>query len=283
MTEESGKFMNASISCLSCLISKQEKLVRSLPDEKKKEAFFQDYLTILQREGLHRTAAWLQSKADELLERYFGSVVDYPALKSKYNRYLLSKEALFEEKINASKDTLAACIKYVCAGNYIDTSALDEISDEILDTLLKRVEVEQVDEGLLAAFRTDLAFAHELVYVTDNCGEIVLDKLFVRHIRTLYPQLHVTVLLRGGLAANDATMEDAEEVGLTLEADCMGNGSRLMGTDFSTMSQKAIHLLKEADFVISKGQGNFETLHGSGLNIWFFFLCKCDYFTRKFK
>ena len=274
--------MNASISCISCLIGKQEKLIRQFPDEEKKKAFFQDFLTVIQQEGMNRTAPWLQGKADLLLEKYFGTVVDYPALKSKYNQYLLSKEAIFERKIEAAEDRLAECIKYVCAGNYIDTMALDEISDEILDTLLTRVESEEVDQVRLAELKADLSKAHELVFITDNCGEIVMDKLFVRHVKLLWPGLHVTVMVRGGLAANDATMEDAEEVGLTSEADCVGNGSSLMGTDLSALSPEALSLLKSADVIIAKGQGNFETLHGSGLNAWYLFLCKCDYFTRKF-
>ena len=63
---------------------------------------------------------------------------------------------------------LAECIKYVCAGNYIDTMALDEISDEILDTLLNRVESEEVDPSRLAELKTDLAKARELVFITDK-------------------------------------------------------------------------------------------------------------------
>ena len=274
--------MNASISCISCLIGKQEKIIRQFQDEDKKKAFFQDFLTVVQQEGMKRTAPWLQRKADLLLDKYFGTIIDYPILKSGYNQYLLSKESVFEEKISTAQDSLAECIKYVCAGNYIDTMALDEISDAILDDLLNRVDSEEVDPVKLAELKADLSKAREMVFITDNCGEIVLDKLFIRHVKQLYPEIHVTVMVRGGLAANDATMEDALEVGLTEEADCIGNGSSLMGTDPSDLSTEALVLLKKADVIIAKGQGNFETLHESGLNAWYLFLCKCDYFTRKF-
>ena len=119
--------MNASISCISCLIGKQEKLIRQFSDEERKKAFFQDFLTMIQQERLNRTAPWLQGKADRLLERYFGTIVDYPALKSGYNQYLLSNEAIFFYMIFESKDVLAECFIYVCAGNFIDTVALDEM------------------------------------------------------------------------------------------------------------------------------------------------------------
>ena len=245
------------------------------------EDFFVKYSCISVSEK-KRINQLVRSKTERLFEKYFGTVVDYPVLKSRYNQYLLANEAIFEEKISASKDVLAECIKYVCAGNYIDTMALDEISDEILDTLLNRVESEEVEPTRLADLKADLANARELVFITDNCGEIVMDKLFIRHVRQLYPELHITVMVRGGLAANDATMEDALEVGFTEEADCVGNGSSLMGTDLSDLSAEALALLNNADIVIAKGQGNFETLHGCGLNVWYLFLCKCEYFTRKF-
>ena len=64
MTGEQTNDMNASISCISCLIGKQEKLIRRFSDEDKKNAFFQDFLTVVQQEGLNRTAPWLQGKAD---------------------------------------------------------------------------------------------------------------------------------------------------------------------------------------------------------------------------
>ena len=97
-----------------------------------------------------------------------------------------------------------------------------------------------------------------------------------------YPDLHITVILRGGPALNDATMEDAEEIGLTEIVDCMGNGAAITGTDLSVVSKSAEKLLRKADVILSKGQGNFEGLYGEKLNPYFLFLCKCELFVRRF-
>lgn len=77
-------------------------------------------------------------------------------------------------------------------------------------------------------------------------------------------------------------MEDAAETGMTSVAEVVGNGSNVCGTWLSGISEEARELLNSADLIISKGQGNFETLHGSGLNIYYLFLCKCEWFQQQF-
>ena len=81
---------------------------------------------------------------------------------------------------------------------------------------------------------------------------------------------------------NDADMEDAEYVGLTKLVPVFGNGSGIAGTELSKISQEAREKLERADVIIAKGQGNFETIHTCGLNIYYLFLCKCDWFMQRF-
>ena len=83
-------------------------------------------------------------------------------------------------------------------------------------------------------------------------------------------------------AGNDATMEDAEFCGLTDIVPVLGNGSDVGGTWFHGISTHARELLQNADVILAKGQGNYETMHGCGLNIYYLFLCKCDWFQQLF-
>lgn len=82
---------------------------------------------------------------------------------------------------------------------------------------------------------------------------------------------------------NDATMEDAVLVGLTREIEVMGNGDDAAGTILGRISKEARKNIEEADMILAKGQGNFESLFGCGLNIYYLFLCKCDWFMRRFQ
>ena len=274
--------MKANVSCLSCLLSKAEKSLRGYPDEDKKMECLREIMRCFYEKGHDHSAPYLACKSDAIVEKYFGFPVDWPAVKHKYNQYMLGKEALIEARIRQSEDVLAACVMFVCAGNYIDFSAVEQVDDAILNKLLEKAAAEQPDPQELRRFREDLEKAKTLVYLTDNCGEIVLDKIFVKLLREMYPALQITVVVRGGVAVNDATLEDAREVGMTDIAPCLGNGTSIPSTVLGEISPTVEVLLREADVIIAKGQGNFEGMYGDGLNPYFMFLCKCELFVRRF-
>ena len=148
--------------------------------------------------------------------------------------------------------------------------------------LLENENHEPLGQEEYANFQKDLSRAKSLVYLTDNCGEIVLDKLAIKILKEKYPQLDITVIVRGYPVVNDATMEDAEEIGLTDIVKVIGNGSNVGGTWFPGLSNEARTLLEQADVILAKGQGNFETMNDCGLNVYYLFLCKCDLFQRRF-
>ena len=159
---------------------------------------------------------------------------------------------------------------------------MENVEEEVLQTILDRAKDEKVSREIYRSFREDLDRARTLVYLTDNCGEIVLDKLFIKLLKERYENLQITVIVRGKDVINDATMEDAEEVGLTDLVTCIGNGSDAPGTVLEEISEEARRHILQADVIISKGQGNFESLAGCGLHPYFLFLCKCDLFTERF-
>lgn len=278
--------MEANVTCLSCILSKREKMARDKKDDEKKAAYFHDLLGILYEYGQKESAPWLAAKIDELYEAYYGVKTDYKELKHKYNQLMLSKEKELETRIRSSADPVYTCIQYVCAGNYIDFSAVSDINETMLQKLLDKAEEKAADETASEEeyqhFRKDLEYAKKLVYLTDNCGEIVLDKLFIRILKEQYPELDITVIVRGQDVLNDATMEDAREVGLSDIVECIGNGCATPGTVLTKVSEEAKQKILSADVIISKGQGNFEGMYGSGVNPYYMFLCKCELFVRRF-
>ena len=105
----------------------------------------------------------------------------------------------------------------------------------------------------------------------------------VKTIKELYPQIDITVITRGGEALNDATLEDAISVGMDKLTRVIGNGVAVPGTELKQISAESLNYIKNADVIISKGMGNFETMSSCGMNVYYIFLCKCDYFERRFK
>ena len=153
------------------------------------------------------------------------------------------------------------------------------------ETALPLIKVKprmNLDEQECRNFCQDMKKASNVVYITDNCGEIVLDKIAIQILKKTFPNIRVTALVRGLPAGNDATMEDAEFCGLTDIVPVLGNGSDVGGTWFHGISTHARELLQGADVILAKGQGNYETMHGCGLNIYYLFLCKCDWFQQLF-
>ena len=228
-------------------------------------------------------APWLAARIGEVYEKYFGAPEDYGPIKESYNRLVMDMESEIEGKIRSAEDPLYTAMRYARIGNYIDFSALSEVSAEKLLELLGQSEQETLDAEEYGYFRKDLENGKHLVYLTDNCGEIVLDKILIKLLKEQYPQLSIEVLVRGIAVTNDATLEDARYVGLTEVVPVFGNGSGIAGTELTHISEEARRKLEQADLILSKGQGNFETLHTCGLNIYYLFLCKCDWFMQRFQ
>ena len=181
-----------------------------------------------------------------------------------------------------SKEPLRRAIQYAMIGNYIDFAALKNVDEAALMKFLDKADEINVDDTELANLKQELEQGGELVYLLDNCGEIVTDKLMMRLIRMQYPKMHITAMVRGGQVMNDATREDAEEVALETVADIADSGCNIAGTSLSDISEEAAEIIDKADVLIAKGQGNFETLHQCGKNIYYIFMCKCKMFVERF-
>lgn len=274
--------MHAGSMCISCILSKEELSIRQFADEEKKSEYMHRVLEILYQHAQKECAPGLTERLERLYQDFWGNAKDYKAQKQKYNQLLLNMENKIERQIQTSADPLKECIKYVCAGNYIDFSAVDDVNEGTLEELLQKAVSQDISEDEYLRFRADLLDARNLVYLLDNCGEIVLDKLFLKRIKEDFPRLQITAMLRGADVINDVTMEDAREVGLTELVPCMGNGNAAPGTIIKRLSEKAKQVIYDADVIVSKGQGNFESLYGENLNPYYLFLCKCELFVRRF-
>ena len=110
-----------------------------------------------------------------------------------------------------------------------------------------------------------------ILYLADNAGETVFDRKFLEQ----FPPGRVTVAVRGAPALNDATIEDARKAGLHRVAKLMDNGSGAPATVLSDCSAAFRRIFDEADLIVAKGQGNYESLSSSAANIYFLFRVKC--------
>ncbi len=269
-------------TCIGCILNKFLGHIPPSVDEAVKLKFAKLILKIMAEADDTVSAPEIVAEVTRLKNETFGFSDDYADIKVHFNRLMLSKEPKAAEIISKADEPLKTAAKFALLGNYIDFGAMDSVSEQKLDEMLENSGRINLDETEFSRLKAELSTAKNLVYLTDNCGEVVLDKLFIRELKKAFPKLQITVLVRGEPVLNDATIEDANEVGLTEITKVLPNGTNIAGTCYNNLSAEAKVELDKADVIISKGQGNFETLHDCGRNVYYFFLCKCRLFSTRF-
>lgn len=274
--------MRLNSFCMACIISSQEAKIRKFSDEEKKTEYLREIMRLIAESDSSISSPALLVPISKIYERYWGKTDGMEEAKKQYNDLLLEKEQTLEEHIRAQKDPLESALCYARIGNYIDFSAFKEISEEKLFSMFEEQNRTLLDSKEYACFKEDLKKAKSFVYLTDNCGEVVLDKIVIRLLKEQFPKLKITAIVRGCAVTNDVDMEAAEYVGLTDLVEVLDNGSEIAGTELAFVSAPVRERIEQADIILSKGQGNFETIYGCGLNIYYLFLCKCEWFMQRF-
>lgn len=269
--------------CLKCLADKYLEKYPKGAEDSQKLAYMQSVLQLMAEAPKTDTAPVIVKKINEVYEQLFGEPQDeYSGIKWHFNEVMMKREERLQKKLDEADDSLKLAIQYAMIGNYIDFGAMKHVDEAYLNGLLDEAEKNPVSDREYEALKKELSEGKKMVYLTDNCGEIVLDKLLIQQIQKQFPHLELTVVVRGGDVLNDATMADAKQVGLTNLVKVIGNGNDIAGTWMEAVSEEAGNVIDLADVILAKGQANYETLRQSGRNIFYLFLCKCEMFAREF-
>ena len=267
--------MRINESCTACLYDKQ---LHRTDDA----AYLAEVRRLIDTRRETDTAPYLVYLFDRAYEERFGKRASYREIKKQYNDLALSMEGAVREKIEASPEPLETALLYARIGNYIDFGAMNHVDEQTFLRLFENAKAGEPDTAVMKSLFRQCESAESFLLVADNCGEIVLDKLFLTELRRRFPKLGISVIVRGSEVLNDATMEDAEYVGLTQTARVISSGSAAAGTIYSMLSAEARQALDSADVILAKGQGNYESLSHQRRHIFCSFLCKCERFTERF-
>ncbi|MGE4293581.1 MAG: DUF89 domain-containing protein [Desulfovibrio sp.] len=211
----------------------------------------------------------LAGKLYELLRRVTGVDDCFAEEKRRANARVLELLPELGQRVRASSDPLATALEISIIGNYIDAGVEQRFDWEH--------ELEQVDGTLdpagLETFRRRLVPGVRVLIVGDNAGEIGLDKLLVGELLAL--GAGVAYAVRDRPVLNDATLADAREVGLDRLCEVISSGADTPGAVLPRCTPGFRERLRNADLVLAKGQGNYEALTDSGLDVYFAFKVKC--------
>ena len=211
----------------------------------------------------------VHAKVNEIL----GTEDPYKELKRRSNDIAMKMFPKALEYYEKSEDKLRAAELLAIIGNVLDFGVGVNSPEEF-----EKVFTSLINEGI-GYDDTEKLKKHlkgHIVYITDNCGEIVFDKILVRELRKYAEK--ITLLVRGTPILSDATRDDVAYVGLDKEVDeVRDTGMFAVGIDMDLASEELKELLYSADLIIAKGMGNYEALSESDLRpIAYLLRTKCD-------
>lgn len=265
--------MKAFLECISCIIRQTIEIVRRVEkSEKKQREILTAIVKRLSKMDINRLTPPEATKfAHDEIQRITGIKDLYKEPKRQNNREALRLYPYLKRLVKRASDPLFMAIRLAIAGNIIDYGALAhfDIRHTVKDVLKKKFAVSDYKR-----FKRDLKKAKLLLYIGDNAGEIVFDRVLVEE---LVKRVEVVFVVKSKPVLNDVLMEDARMVGMDKVVKVVPSGSDHAGTTVANGSKHFKKLYKKADVVIAKGQGNFETMDKEKKNIYFLLKMKCPF------
>lgn len=182
--------------CVKCMANKFLGDFPERASEAERMEYMRRLFAILSSAKPEEGAPVITDYISKLQEEMFGFSSDFAEIKHTFNELMLAQETHIASDIKASDNPMERAIQYVMAGNYIDFGALDNVDNDKLFELLSKADSQIIDEKIFSELCNDLENAERLAYITDNCGEVVLDKLFIQTIQSTFPDIHVDIIVR---------------------------------------------------------------------------------------
>jgi len=270
--------MRTYLDCIPCFCRQALEAARSVTDDERlHEAVLREVLRIASETDMRRPPPAVGQRMHRLIRQMTGDRDPYRRMKAAHNNLAARLYPELRQRVAASADPLATAVRLAIAGNVFDPGPSGQhLTEAHLRQVIERALTEPLYGCGLAEFSQAAGRARHILYLADNAGEIVFDRLLIE----LLPRERVILAVRGHPVINDATLADARIAGLTDLVEVIDNGSDAPGTLVETCSEAFLDRFHTADMVIAKGQGNYETLNDAAKDIFFLLRAKCVVIAR---
>ena len=269
--------MRTYFDCIPCFVRQVLDSVRmTTDDEQVHEQVLRKALELASKMDLRQSPPVMAQKIHRFIRELTGVADPYLEVKNRFNKAALQMYPELQQRVQDSDDPLQTAVRLAIAGNIIDFGVNSVVEHSAVEKAIAASLTDPLDMRELDKFRNAVAAANDILYIGDNAGEIVFDRLLVEQL----PREKVTFVIKGSPVLNDATMEDAEIAGLTELVEVIDNGSDAPGTILASCSREFQTRFEQADLLIAKGQGNFETLNDVDKNTFFLLRPKCMVLAR---
>ncbi len=267
--------MNIDPACVECIIKQSKRVADAIhADEKLTKEIVQAVEAMAPGFSFEQSPPEVAAAVYEKMAQIAGKVDLYDEVKRLSTDKAHSFIPHLEEKIAASSKPLLTATKVAVAGNVIDLAAeyAFDLNEELEKIFHTNFAVNDFDK-----LQARLSEASTLLYIADNAGEHIFDKIYIKAILSLYPELEIYYMTRGNAIINDVTYEEAKEAGFDTICHLVNSGVNTPGFVYSRANKEAQRLFDTADLVLTKGMGNYECLSDKGREDLFFLLkVKCN-------
>ncbi len=276
--------MRIEYKCLECALSSYCYIVDKQDiNQEKKDSLVRWFLDYLSNVDFDMSAPEIARAVHLHLRTELGLTDLYAQEKKIDNDKVIANLDSFMRTIESSNDEVLSALKLAISGNIIDLGT-DHGMD--YETVISRALSENITVDESSYLTSRIKAANNILYLADNAGEIVFDKIFIDTLvnNNIVDREKITIAVRGAPILNDATIEDAEYIGLTEDYRVISNGDCSPGTCFKYTSEEFNTVYSNADLIISKGQGNFETLSEVvDKEVFFLLISKCSLVAERLK
>jgi len=263
--------MKTSHRCLPCFIEQTLSVLRmTAATPQQTETVLRQALSLLSQIDFDATPPQTARLLHALIREKLDHPDPYADEKRRYQTLALQLYPQLQQQVKESVDPLVTALKLSIAGNSIDHGVYHSMDEaralQAIDSALHLPLVGDVEW-----LRREINAAESILFLADNAGEIVLDRLLIEQM----PLHKTTVVVRGKPIINDALYAEARQAGLTEIVRVMDNGDNTPGTDLLQCRPEVCNAFDTADLILAKGQGNYETLSDTDANIVFLLKAKC--------
>ena len=265
--------MMTNLDCFPCFLRQALEATRmTTKDEGIHRKVLNSVLSILSNISIYSSPPEIALLIHQRVKAITGSPDPYKEAKKRQNELAMQYENILSNQIAEMSNPLKAAMMLAAIGNAIDLAPDHPVRD-----IYKRY-MEFIDKGFawddFELFCKRVISSKSLLYLGDNAGEIVWDKILIEELLD-HSNLDIIYAVRGFPILNDATMEDAEFAGMAQLVKVISNGSEAPGTLLSRCSEEFISKFKQSDLILAKGQGNYESLSRENRPIFFLLNVKC--------
>lgn len=273
--------MRTYLECVPCFIQQAIDSAHRVTDQSSvHERLLRETLAVAARMPFRGPPPVMGRLIHRRLRELTGQADPYKVAKQKANAFALKLYPDLKQLVTHSEDPLTAAVKFAIAGNVIDLGVKTGLTENDIHSAIGEAIKGHVDPDTVEELRQAAMSANDILYLADNAGEIVFDRLLIEQMRPG----SVTLAVKAGAIINDATREDAEAAGLTDFVEVIDNGDDAPGTILDSCSSAFRRRFDAADLIIAKGQGNYETLNECPhRNLFFLLKAKCAVIARDLK